>query len=204
MSTGTKVIQFTTFPASEAFMENRAYFSTSLERIADANGLISSFWGLQVPEEGAKMGYLITVWDSSEHYRKFTTSDLFTSGMATLKEAAAGDLTRYQFIGVHGSPAPGLNASITEVVIVKPNAGISGTEIKEAAYSLSNIFNSHGHPAAFGESVNGDGVYLIVVGWPSVSESRTVVKTEPFASKIGAFESLAKLSLSHTNLDRRP
>ncbi|KAJ4466228.1 hypothetical protein J3R30DRAFT_3719487 [Lentinula aciculospora] len=201
-STGTKIIQYITFPANDVFINDRARFAGGLEKIATADGHISSFWGLQVPEEGAKMGYLITVWESAEHHKKFSASSLFETGMETLNQAASGELTRHQFIGLRGTPIPGFQSTTTEIVVVKPNAGVSKDTFKNAAYSLGDIFSSHGLPVALGKSVNGDDVYGVIIGWPSISESRTTVRSEPFASSIGSISSLATLELSHVNLNR--
>ncbi|KIK51372.1 hypothetical protein GYMLUDRAFT_50606 [Collybiopsis luxurians FD-317 M1] len=169
MSTGSRVIQYATFVASDAFINHRDQFSERMSKVGTADGHISTFWGIQVPEEGAKMGYIITTWESADHYRRFRDTSLYILAMDTLKEASVGEASRHQFSGVVGSPGPGLQSDITEVVVVKPKAGVTGEEVKEAAQKLGEIFTGHGHPAALGESINGDGVYLIVVGWPSVT-----------------------------------
>ncbi|KAJ4482042.1 hypothetical protein J3R30DRAFT_3456048 [Lentinula aciculospora] len=162
----------------------------------------SSFWGLQAPEEGAKMGYLITVWESAEHHKKFAGSDAFGAAMANLKPAAAGEITRFQFTGVRGSPIPGLQTTVTEFVIVRPNAGASGDAVTAAANKAGDSFNDNGYPAALGQSVLGDGVYLVVIGWPSVAESRATVKSEPYASAIGGLSAIATLEIGHAVLDK--
>ncbi|KAF9066129.1 hypothetical protein BDP27DRAFT_1330996 [Rhodocollybia butyracea] len=202
MSTGSKVIQCTYFDASDSFINNRNHFSEGLAMIAGVDGHISSYWGLQASEEGANKGYVISSWESVEHYKRFVGTDKYTDGLATLKSAAAGDLRRTQFAGVVGHPVPAMNAEVTEVVLVKPNAGVTGAQIKEAVYKLEAIFDNNGHPAALGESVDKEGLYIIFVGWPSVAESRSTVKSEPFASAIAEFTALASLEITHAVLDK--
>ncbi|KAJ3894271.1 hypothetical protein GG344DRAFT_74181 [Lentinula edodes] len=202
MSTGTRIIQYTSFTASDAFINNRSHFTEGLEKLKTVDGHLGSFWGLQAAEEGAKTGYLVTVWESVEHHKKFTASDVFGVAISSLKAAAAGELTRFQFTGVRGSPIPGLQTAVTEFVIVRPNPGASGDAVTAAANKTGDSFNENGYPAALGKSVQGDGVYIVVIGWPSVAESRATVKKEPFASGIGALSALATLEISHAVLDK--
>ncbi|KAE9401106.1 hypothetical protein BT96DRAFT_992465 [Gymnopus androsaceus JB14] len=198
----SKIIAFVGFTASESFVKDRAQFNEALAKIATVDGHVSSFWGLQVSEEGAKMGYIIAVWESTEHYKRFTTSEIFNQTFAILKTAAASEITRYQFTAVTGTPLPALQAEITELAVVKPKAGVSASAVTEATNRVTNTFNAHGHPAALGQSVNGDEVYLIVVGWPSVTESLANVKGEPFASLLVDFLSVADLERTHAVLDK--
>ncbi|KAJ3994186.1 hypothetical protein F5050DRAFT_1713897 [Lentinula boryana] len=202
MSTGTKIIQYISFPASDAFIDNRYQFTDALEKLKPVDGHLGSFWGLQVAEEGGKTGYLVTIWESIEHHKKFTTSDAFSATLASFKPAAAGELTRFQFTGVRGSPIPGLQTAATEFVIVRPNAGTSGDAVTAAANKAGDSFEQKGYPVALGQSVHGDGVYIVVIGWPSVAESRATVKQEPFATAIGGLSSIATLEISHAVLDR--
>ncbi|KAJ3715394.1 hypothetical protein C8R42DRAFT_645799 [Lentinula raphanica] len=202
MSTGTRIIQYTSFPASDAFNNDRAQFTEGLEKLKSVDGHLGSFWGAQVAEEGSKTGYLITIWQSAEHHKKFTSSDVFGAAISSLKSAAAGELTRFQFSGVRGSPIPGLQTAVTEFVVVKPNGGTSGEAVTAAANKAGDSFEQKGYPVALGQSVQGDGVYLVVIGWPSVAESRATVKQEPFATAIGGLSAIATLEIGHAVLDK--
>ncbi|KIK62746.1 hypothetical protein GYMLUDRAFT_72499 [Collybiopsis luxurians FD-317 M1] len=202
MSTGNRIIECNYFDASDAMLNNRGQFADALAQVHTVDGHLSAYWGVQVPEEGGKKGYVISVWESYEHYQKFASTDLFNKGLETLKIASAGDLKRASFKGAVGSPLPAMQAVITETVLVRPKAGVSGDQIKAAAQKLGDAFSSNGHHAALGESVDKDGLYLIMVGWASVAESRSTVKSEPYASAIAAFASLADLEVTHAILDQ--
>ncbi|KIK52987.1 hypothetical protein GYMLUDRAFT_100545 [Collybiopsis luxurians FD-317 M1] len=202
MATGVKVIQCTAFEASNEYINNRGQYADAFAKIAHVEGHISSYWGLQVPEEGAKKGLIVTVWESSAHYNKFVGSDTYNSGVSSLKSAAVGELKRAQFTGVVGTPIPGLSAAVTEVVLVRPNAGVTADHIKDAAHKLYAAFESNGRPSALGVSTDQDGLYIVLVGWSSVSESRETVKKEPFASAIAAFSTLASQEITHATLDK--
>ncbi|KAE9392813.1 hypothetical protein BT96DRAFT_924473 [Gymnopus androsaceus JB14] len=165
------VIQYTTFTATDAFVKDHHIVTDGLEMLKTAEGHVSSYWGVQVPEEGSKRGYLC---------------------MAVLKKVVAGDLVRHQFSHVVGaSPVAGMEANVTEFVYITPKEGVSDSAIKEAAEKLDDVFNANGHVAALGESVEGHGVYLIIVGWPS----------NLFVSPIVAFKAVANLEVTHAVLD---
>lgn len=67
------------------------------------------------------------------------------------------------------APTPSFETAVTEVIVLTPNAGVARDTLAAAVGKASDVLNDLGHPSALGESVGGDGVYLIVIGWPSVA-----------------------------------
>lgn len=65
-------------------------------------------------------------------------------------------------------------------MIVRPNPGASGDAVTAAANKTGDSFNENGYPAALGKSVQDDGVYIVVIGWPSVAVRVAHISDSPF------------------------
>ncbi|KAJ3801519.1 hypothetical protein GGU11DRAFT_214618 [Lentinula aff. detonsa] len=170
-----------------------------------------SFHGLQVAEEGPKNIYFISIWESSLLHRKFKEISMVNRETDIAKQfeplneavSVAGDqFFHHEFNVLKGTAIPGLESKTTEFVIITPKEGASYDKVREAGLKVRDVLDSNGHPAAFAESVQGDGMFLMIVGWLSSTHHLNTVKEEPYISLAKEFREVGNTSFSHANLTK--
>ncbi|KAJ3747166.1 hypothetical protein DFH05DRAFT_779350 [Lentinula detonsa] len=170
-----------------------------------------SFHGLQVAEEGPNNTYFISIWESSSLHRKFKEISMVNRETDIAKQfeplneavSVAGDqFFHHEFNVVKGTAIPGLESKNTEFVIITPKGGASFDKVREAGLKVRDILDSNGHPAAFAESVQGDGMFLMIVGWLSPAHHLNTVKEEPYVSVAKELREVGTFDISHANLTK--
>ncbi|KIK56663.1 hypothetical protein GYMLUDRAFT_46968 [Collybiopsis luxurians FD-317 M1] len=196
------VLSYITFPASETFIKEKDQARHTIEELTKVDGIISSYVGLQVEEEGAKHGYLISTWQSPEKLQAFRDSagDKFNSILSTL---TSGEITRYHFVASQRIPEPALESKVTEFVVGKPKAGQSGDAFKAAAIKMSDALEAVGHGSAIGESIDGSGAYLLAAGWDSSAQHWETAKKDPIPAIDAEIKSIADITITHVSLTKR-
>ncbi|KIK57291.1 hypothetical protein GYMLUDRAFT_87011 [Collybiopsis luxurians FD-317 M1] len=197
------MIQHAVFPAPQGLFDDLSRFEEALGMLTKADGHISSYYGLQVEEEGSKNGYFISVWESAEHHKKFREDSNSAQVFRSIKQAVAGDhLVRRQFIPIKGTPFPALESKNTEFVIITPKDGASPEKVKEIALRVRDVWDREGHTAALSESAGDDVAFLMLVGWDSTAHHLETVKSEPYASLVSEFAAVGNFDMSHGNLKK--
>ncbi|KAJ3722085.1 hypothetical protein DFJ43DRAFT_679443 [Lentinula guzmanii] len=189
------IIHYATFPVSHVGIERFPSLKGAFGQLNKAEGHINSFHGLQVAEEGPKNIYFISIWESSLLHRKFKEISMAVS--------VAGDqFFHREFDVLKGTAIPGLESKTTEFVIITPKEGASYDKVREAGLKVRDVLDSNGHPAVFAESVQGDGMFLMIVGWLSSTHHLNTVKEEPYISLAKEFREVGNTSFSHANLTK--
>ncbi|KAJ4466746.1 hypothetical protein J3R30DRAFT_3583285 [Lentinula aciculospora] len=192
-------IQLYYFSASDTFINNRAPFTRGLFRAMVATtGNSNAYWGLQELDEEVRVGYLITVWHSQEDYLEYKNSNVFNLTMRLLEKAAVGKIIHHLFRGVKELTMPTFQAKLTEFVLASAKNGVSNNTLKKTVGKVWAVLDAHGHPSSIGECVNGDDVYVIVIGWPAYE----TMENEAFMTPINELSSLADLRFWHVPFDK--
>ncbi|KAJ3987939.1 hypothetical protein F5890DRAFT_1471899 [Lentinula detonsa] len=205
------VIHYATFPVSHVGIERFPSLKKAFGQLNKAEGHIESFHGLQVAEEGPNNTYFISIWESSSLHRKFKEISMVNRETDIAKQfeplneavSVAGDqFFHHEFNVVKGTAIPGLESKNTEFVIITPKGGASFDKVREAGLKVRDILDSNGHPAAFAESVQGDGMFLMIVGWLSPAHHLNTVKEEPYVSVAKELREVGTFDISHANLTK--
>ncbi|KIK58620.1 hypothetical protein GYMLUDRAFT_262438 [Collybiopsis luxurians FD-317 M1] len=197
------VLSYITFPASDNFKTEEAQVKSAIEEITNTDGLISSYHGLQVEQEGGKFGYLISTWESPEKLNAFRekSGDKFNSLIAGL---STGEIQRYEFVAIKNIPEPALQSKTVELAIGKPRGAASIEPLKQVTFEMCDATEAGGHPSAVGESTDGSGILLFAGGWESVEEHWAFTKSaENIQSLLGGITTHCDLNLTHAKLKQR-
>ncbi|KAJ7505226.1 hypothetical protein B0H11DRAFT_2272779 [Mycena galericulata] len=196
-------IQIATFPVSEAFTSKPEIFEAPLTVISTADGHISSFYGAQV--EDPKIGYFVSVWESYEHHQKLISDPNYASLVEGLKPAAAGKFER-NHINVNGDVNTALSSPAVEFVVFTLKAEGSTDKfvslMGDLAKGLDTSAGEH-PPCAWGQSVEENNRYLLIVGWDTVAAHWEAVKEGTALHKvIGAILEHADLTIGHAHIKK--
>ncbi|KIK57290.1 hypothetical protein GYMLUDRAFT_247241 [Collybiopsis luxurians FD-317 M1] len=198
------VVSFITFPVSATFQKDRESARADIAEVAKVDGIVGTYVGLQVEEEGAKHGYLISTWESVEKLKAFRAShgEKFAG---ILNKLASGEIQRYSFIGSSDKiPEPAFHSPVTELIVGKPKAGSSGDAFKAAALKMSDALNAKGHACAIGEDIDGSGAYLLAAGWSSSKEHwDEIAKHGDITTINDEIKSIADITVTHVSLEKR-
>ncbi|KAJ3759916.1 hypothetical protein EV360DRAFT_81674 [Lentinula raphanica] len=225
------IIHYAVFPTSHVSLDRFPSLKKAYGQLNKAEGHIKSFYGLQVTEEGSKQMYFISstcarwnssminadleammyeVWESSLYHRKFKEISMINRETDIAKEfnplneavAAAGEhFFHHEFKVLEGTNVSGLESENTEFVLVTPKAGAPVDKVREVGLKVRELWDNKGHPATFSESVQGNGSFLMVVGWSSTTHHLDTVKDEPYASLVTQFSEVGVFNMSHANLE---
>ncbi|KIK52058.1 hypothetical protein GYMLUDRAFT_50130 [Collybiopsis luxurians FD-317 M1] len=169
------ILSYITFPASQSFIAEDAQVKSAIEELTNTDGLISSYHGLQVPEEGAKFGYLLSTWESPEKLKAFrdVSGDKFNSLLARL---SVGEIERYEFVAIRRVPEPAFESKVVELAIGRCAEGVTLDAHRAITIKMSDTIQAAGWPCAVGESA--DGIILLAAGWESSTEHWDFSKRE--------------------------
>ncbi|KAJ3769967.1 hypothetical protein FB446DRAFT_705784 [Lentinula raphanica] len=204
------IIHYAVFPTSHVSVDQFPSLKKAYGQLNKAEGHIKSFYGLQVTEEGSKQMYFISIWESSLYHRKFKEISMINRETDIAKEfnplneavAAAGEhFFHHEFKVLEGTNVSGLESENTEFVLVTPKAGAPVDKVREVGLKVRELWDNKGHPATFSESVQGNGSFLMVVGWSSTTHHLDTVKDEPYASLVTQFSEVGVFNMSHANLE---
>jgi len=174
-----------------------------MEAIQNADGHISSFYGVQV--EDPKTGYFISVWESYEHHQKLIGEPSYASLIEGLKPAVSGKLER-NHITVAGDVNSALSSPAVELVVLTLKAEGSADKFEslmgDLAKGLDTSAGEH-PPCVWGQSVEDKNKYLLVVGWDTVEAHWEAVKAgTPLQKVVGAIQEHADLVLGHAHIKK--
>ncbi|KAJ7147053.1 hypothetical protein C8R43DRAFT_1129841 [Mycena crocata] len=197
------VVQIATFPVSEAYLSNPEIFRAPLDVIKTADGLVGSFYGLQV--EDKKTGYFVSVWESYEHRNKFRGEPSYASLIEALKPAAAGQLER-NHIEISGDALTALSSPATEFVVFTLKG--DGTPeklvplLEDLGKRLDAAAGAH-PPCIWGASVEDKAKFLLVVGWDTVEAHWEAVREGTDLHKIvGQISAVADIAIGHSKITK--
>ncbi|KAJ6462432.1 hypothetical protein C8R45DRAFT_878603 [Mycena sanguinolenta] len=194
------VVQRIAFTASNKFADPNV-FDKSLEILKSKPGFVSSFHGLQIDD--GKTGYIITVWQSVEHYSFFVQGSAYSDFLAALKPAAADELEIHHVHtgGVDVNTA--LTAPTTELVLWTLKSGVTIEEITPLFMELGRSLNTSkgAHPPSLWAPSKDSGNHILVfVGWDSVEAHMEAVKEGTEAHDvISLFAPKADYALGHVH-----
>ncbi|KAJ7302952.1 hypothetical protein DFH08DRAFT_722458 [Mycena albidolilacea] len=164
------LIQLATFSASEEFASSQDIFKESVNLIKGAEGYKGSFYGLQV--EDKKIGYFISVWESSEHRQKLVKAS-YADITEKLKPAVGG-----QFETVHANvscdPNAALSSPVVAVGILTLKAGGSADKLRSLLEELgerADTVTGARPPCIRGQSIEDKSKFLVAIGWDSLEVS---------------------------------
>ncbi|KAJ3500153.1 hypothetical protein NMY22_g19356 [Coprinellus aureogranulatus] len=198
------VVEIATFPASEAFIADPTLLNGPITNIlAKADGFISAYVGLQV--EDRKTAYLVVVWQSLEAHQKLIADPIYPELGAQLKPALAGAIN-IQHVEFAGDATVAFNAPVTEVAIAKLKEGKAKEDfvafiptIVETSKAVPGI---HG-PGAYGEVIEEQRSFYLVLGWESVEAHKAVVSSGgPGKEVVAKFLDLVDMTVVHVKFTK--
>ncbi|KAF9468498.1 hypothetical protein BDZ94DRAFT_1245503 [Collybia nuda] len=192
------IVEVVTFPGSDTFIKDQAVSRAVLERLARAEGFISTHNGLQF--EDGRTGYLIVVWESYEHHKRLMEHEDYGGLVQSLISSTSGNL-EMQHIDFDGDSTLALTSPATEFVTfkAKPN---SEEKLVSAFKRLAGelIKASSCHCVVFGESREHKGTFMTAIGWDSVEAHQKTVEDEALKAIIDDLYAAADLEIRHTSL----
>ncbi|PFH54108.1 hypothetical protein AMATHDRAFT_45122 [Amanita thiersii Skay4041] len=197
------IIEIHQFPASDAYITNQSAAKPVLDSVKGAEGLISLYYGLQ--EEDKETGYFVTVWESFQAHKEFVLGPInfgLTNKFAVLHAEGPQAQCRVRF---NADTDAAFNAPITEFSFIKTRAGVSAEQRQEV---IDNLLSALGTipgihaPAAFGETKERPGVFVLTIGWESLENHAQVAQSENAMAIIRKMDSVAETTVAHVKLTR--
>ncbi|KAJ7600754.1 hypothetical protein C8J56DRAFT_911195 [Mycena floridula] len=198
------VLHRVTFPASDAYKLNLTLAEPAVKVIADAEGYLGAWYGLQNEVEGAELGHLVTAWETYEHHKKVVDGPGYADIMAGVKPALKGPLDSHH-IKVTMDHIPALSAPTTEFVSVTLKEGKDMAELLKVSERMINHLNGAKGafpPIVFGTSIEEPTKIILVIGWGSRQIHMDAISVEPFTSTMGEIAQLADITFSHTDMTK--
>ncbi|KAJ7598755.1 hypothetical protein C8J56DRAFT_173148 [Mycena floridula] len=198
------VIHRVTFPASDAYKLDRTVFEPALKMIAQTDGYICSWHGVQNEVEGGELGYHITAWESYEHHKKLIESSSYPGIIASLKPALNGKLESHHF-EITVDPNPAMSGKTTEVVLLSLKEGSEMADLVEVTKKLAKQLDEakgSSPPCIGGVSIEEPTKILTLIGWESRQSHLDAVSEEPLSSTVGTLHKVADVTLTHVDLTK--
>ncbi|THH26805.1 hypothetical protein EUX98_g7386 [Antrodiella citrinella] len=159
------VVEFASWPASEAFKADRTLAHPALTILAGCKGAQKIYYGIQ--HEDQTTAKLIIIWDSlADHQALIDDKPLYATLGGLLGPVLAGEITLFhvKFAAVESIPAH-LEAPITELATatIKDTSKSAELEAEFAKGAAVGLGSS-------GKVVEHEKQWLLVKGWQSIEE----------------------------------
>ncbi|KAF8627398.1 hypothetical protein AX17_006213 [Amanita inopinata Kibby_2008] len=197
------VVEVLRFPASEAFISNRASTAKPLLDIASAaEGNIHTFYGLQI--EDNKTGFVVIVWETYEHHKKLIDSPSYRQVREALGPLVAGE-PQMLHVSFNTDITAAFKAPTTEFAFLKAKAGSSKKDCEETIQQLLDLLApSKGlyPPPAWGESREVSDLFVTTIGWENVDAHVQAANQEEVKLSLGKGAGLFDATVTHVKLTR--
>ncbi|KAF5339015.1 hypothetical protein D9611_008811 [Ephemerocybe angulata] len=193
------VVEFASFPASDAFLVDPSCIEPLCKALSKAKGFLSAFHGLQV--EDKRTIYLVIEWESIDDHMKFASTPAFAKIQEDMKPCMTGpiEMVHVNFIGDHTKP---LSCPTTELVMGRPRPGKTPEDFIS---TIQGIFNAlvgekgfHPH-ATYGEVVEKPGTYYATIGWDKVEDHKKAVSAGKGKEAVSKFTEAVDPTVVHVN-----
>ncbi|KIK51613.1 hypothetical protein GYMLUDRAFT_251916 [Collybiopsis luxurians FD-317 M1] len=197
------IISYITFPASETFTKSSEQTKTAIESItARADGLTTSYHGIQTEDEGSKYGYLVSTWESLDKLNAFRNSESGAKLNSLLATLTTGEVKRHQLTPFRRTPEPAFQCRTTEFVVGTLRDGVQFDSFKEAVTKAADTLQAGNHPSAILQDVNDQRILMLVGGWDNAADHWEFFKAETTAPLLTKVQSVAQLDISHAYLQK--
>jgi len=191
------VLEVACFDASEALLGDHELTRASLEALAKSDGCIKVYYGFDVDK--GKKAFMAAIWESFDHYKKFTKSDGYPAVVESMKPAMAGPL-QMQHVEVKTDPTTALEAPVTEITIVSLKEGRTFEEVRamgEKVDANAHLAKGAHIPSSWGPTFQDGQKIVVAAGWDSVEDHAALPGTPPFTQIFVDMAELADLTINH-------
>ncbi|THH32790.1 hypothetical protein EUX98_g1381 [Antrodiella citrinella] len=194
MSSNSVVVEFATWPASEAFKADRTLAHPALTLIAGCKGAQKIYYGIQ--HEDKTTAKLVIIWDSlADHQALIDDKPLYAKLGGLLGPVLAGGLSLFhvKFAAIESIPAH-FESPITELATATLKDASKSAEF-EAGLAQAVSFSS-------GKVVEHEKQWVLVKGWQSIEEHEAFRKdaTEAMITLRSNLKQLVDAEMGHWQL----